>query len=390
MDDNKLIQLIFNQRPVPDQAFDTRIDSRARQLVREEQVMKKKISVLTISVALLLSLALFGAVAELLGLNLFEWFGKDNQRLKELAPKAALQEVSPVSTTEQKLGTATAAITSAYYDGQSLILGYAVENGNALETFDPTPEQLAQMEKDTNPLVMVISNPETEGLIKQWNDAVQAGQPFGFVQHSISVSDHTVNHEGHDLPASSETRQPEGTALYTIREYHSPLPKELQDKDMLQLEISLAKLTVYRYFDGKEAHVMSQFQELAPMKATIWRSDAKIQQYAGEGSYLGHPVKVSVTASAAYAQATLHLEDGVFPALPEHAWYQISLLDENQQELRPQSERGQNTAAMSILFDGTGNLPQRLTLRLQVATGKGIELEDELKEEMTIRLELTQ
>ena len=29
------------------------------------------------------------------------------------------------------------------------------------------------MEKDTNPLVMVISNPETEGLIKQWNDAVK-------------------------------------------------------------------------------------------------------------------------------------------------------------------------------------------------------------------------
>ena len=238
--------------------------------------------------------------------------------------------------------------------------------------------------------MIVSSNPETEVVIKQWNDAVQAGQPIGFLQHSISVSDHTVNHEGHDLPASSETRQPEGTAMYTIREYHSPLPKELQDKDMLQLEISLAKLTVYRYFDGKEARVMSKLQELAPMKATIWRSDAKIQQYAGEGSYLGHPVKVSVTASAAYAQATLHMEGAVFPALPEDARYEISLLDENQQELRPQTNGGQNIATMSILFDGTGNLPQRLTLRLQVATGKGVELEDELKEEMIIRLELTQ
>ena len=142
--------------------------------------MKKKIPVLAICIALLLSLAVLGGVAELLGLNLFEWFGKDNQRLKELAPKAVLQKVSTVTTTDQKLGASTATITSAYYDGQSLILGYSVENGNALEAFEPTPEQMAQMEKDTNPLVMAIINPETEGLIKQWNDAVQTGQSFGF------------------------------------------------------------------------------------------------------------------------------------------------------------------------------------------------------------------
>lgn len=390
MDNNKLIQLIYNQRPVPDQAFDTRIDNRAKQLVREEQVMKKKISVLAISVALLLSLVLFGALAEFLGLNLFEWFGKEDQRLMELAPQAILQEVSPVNTTDQELGTTTAAITSAYYDGQSLMLGYVIENGTALASYEPTPEQLAQMEKDTNPLVIMVRNPEAEDLIKQWNDAVQAGQPFGFVQHSISVSDHTLSHEGHDLPASSESQQPEGTAMYTIREYQNPLPTELQDKDMLQLEIGLARMTMYRYFDGKDAYVMHQSQELTSMKATVWRSDAKIQQYAGEGSYLGHPVKASATVSAAYAQATLHMEGGIFPALPEDAWYEISLLDENQQELRLQTDDGQNTATISILFDGTGKLPHNLEMRLRVASKKGVELEAALKEEMNIRLELTQ
>lgn len=84
------------------------------------------------------------------------------------------------------------------------------------------------------------------------------------------------------------------------------------------------------------------------------------------------------------------MDDGVFPPLPEDARYEISLLDENQQELRPQSEGGQSTATMNALFDSTGNLPHRLTLRLRVATGKRVELEDELKEEMTTRLELTQ
>ena len=90
MDDRQLERLIFTQRPVPGPAFDLRISRQAQRLAGETQVMKKKISVLAIVVATVLSLALCGAVAELLGINLFELFGREDQRLAQLAPKAAL------------------------------------------------------------------------------------------------------------------------------------------------------------------------------------------------------------------------------------------------------------------------------------------------------------
>ena len=117
MDDRQLERLIFTQRPVPGPAFDLRISRQAQRLAGETQVMKKKFSVLAIVVATVLSLALCGAVAELLGINLFELFGREDQRLAQLAPKAALNEVSPITMNDPKLGAGAAGINSAYYDG---------------------------------------------------------------------------------------------------------------------------------------------------------------------------------------------------------------------------------------------------------------------------------
>ena len=138
VDDNKLIQLIFNQRPVPDQAFDTRIDSRARQLVREEQVMKRRFLCSPSPWPCSCPWPCLGRWQNSLASTSLN--GSAGQSAPEGTGSQSCPAGSlPVSTTEQKLGTAAAAITSAYYDGQSLILGYAVENGNALETFDPHP-----------------------------------------------------------------------------------------------------------------------------------------------------------------------------------------------------------------------------------------------------------
>ncbi|NLZ88458.1 MAG: hypothetical protein GX916_03045, partial [Clostridiales bacterium] len=66
MDEKRLAQLIRDQRPEPDEAFDLHIAHQVQRLIREEQPMKKKMSVLTIVVAVMLSLALLGAAAELM------------------------------------------------------------------------------------------------------------------------------------------------------------------------------------------------------------------------------------------------------------------------------------------------------------------------------------
>jgi len=143
--EENLAKLIFEQRPIPAKAFDDRITRQANRLVREIQPMKKKMSVLAICVIIIISLALCGAVAEMLGLNLFELFGQRNDRLKELAPNAALNETAPVSATSDELGEAIAGINSTYYDGQSLLVTYSIQNGSRVERFVPGEEMLAKM-----------------------------------------------------------------------------------------------------------------------------------------------------------------------------------------------------------------------------------------------------
>ena len=145
MDEKKLAQLIFQQRPVPAQSFDDRISRQVDRLAREIQPMKKKTSALAICVIIIISLALCGAVAEMLGLNLFEIFGQTDDRLRDLAPKAVINEVAPVTATSPELGEAVAGINSAYYDGQSLLVAYSIQNGNRAEKFVPSAEMLAKM-----------------------------------------------------------------------------------------------------------------------------------------------------------------------------------------------------------------------------------------------------
>ncbi|HPY43381.1 MAG TPA: hypothetical protein PLO90_03345 [Clostridia bacterium] len=390
MDDRQLERLIFTQRPVPGPAFDLRISRQAQRLAGETQVMKKKISVLAIVVATVLSLALCGAVAELLGINLFELFGREDQRLAQLAPKAALNEVSPITMNDPKLGAGAAGINSAYYDGQSLVVAYAIRNGRYLEEFTPTQEQLAGMEQNNNPLAMALTNPETDDLIRQWNEATAAGKPFGFAEYTISPSDHTRTPEGLDLPPDSTSQLPgEDGQVFTVREYVSPLPEEARDLDVLHIEIGLFQTTHYHYFDGQQAYSRFERVDLEPMKATVWRTDAHIRRFEGQGSFAGVPFTVTVTASAAAAQVSLKAGDGVFPALPEDAWYAVHLRDGKLAEFRSLDGTSGGKDTLVFNFHGTGQAPDKLELQLRVDAEDGAELERPLKEPVFVTLTKT-
>ena len=99
--------------------------------------MKKKISFALILAMILLILLAVAAVAEVLGINVFEVFGKTDSRYAELAPYTTLDNMPEVSVTSVELGNTTAGINSAYYDGMSLIVGYAIRNGSCMEEFIP-------------------------------------------------------------------------------------------------------------------------------------------------------------------------------------------------------------------------------------------------------------
>ena len=123
-----------------------------------EPVMKKKISFAFILAMILLFLLAAAAIAEVLGINVFEVFGKTNVRYAELAPYTTVENTPEVSMNSVELGQTSAAINSAYYDGTSLIVGYAIRNGSYMEECIPDETLAAEMTQMDNNLVWEADN----------------------------------------------------------------------------------------------------------------------------------------------------------------------------------------------------------------------------------------
>lgn len=388
MDEKELARLIYEQRPVPAQAFDDRITRQVNRLVRETQPMKKKMSVLALCAIIIISLALCGAVAEVLGINVFELFGQNDNRFKELAPKAVLNEEAPVTVTSSDLGEAVAGINSVYYDGQSLLVAYSIQNGRRAERFVPSKEMLLKMSLLDPRLGMMAESEEESLLMEEWIAAKESKTAMGIVRYSISPSDHTITDDGIDLPPSTENQmEGEENTVHYIREYENPLPDGARNLEYLDIRLRLYQSATYLYFDGKNTYTYSETMEFTPLQATVWREDAEMRRFRGEGKYNGHPVSVEASVSAAAARVTITMDNGIFPALAEDTWYDLVLIDEFGTEYRTREGMGGNVNQMSVSFDGTGKLPGRLKLFILVGNEGEWDRENAIANAMPIELE---
>lgn len=388
MDEKELARLIYEQRPVPAQAFDDNITKQVNRLCREIQPMKKKMSVLALCAIIIISLALCGAVAEVLGINVFELFGQNDNRFKELAPKAVLNEEAPVTVTSPDLGEAVAGINSVYYDGQSLLVAYSIQNGRRAERFVPSEEMLLKMSLLDPRLGMMAESEEESLLMEEWIAAKESKTAMGIVRYSISPSDHTITDDGIDLPPSTENQmEGEENTVHYIREYENPLPDGARNLEYLDIRLRLYQSATYLYFDGKNTYTYSETMEFTPLQATVWRKDAEMRRFRGEGKYNGHPVSVEASVSAAAARVTITMDNGIFPALAEDTWYDLVLIDEFGTEYRTREGMGGNVKQMSISFDGTGKLPGRLKLFILVGNEGEWDRENAIANAMPIELE---
>ena len=388
MDEKELARLIFEQRPVPAQAFDDNITKQVNRLCREIQPMKKKMSVLALCAIIIISLALCGAVAEVLGINVFELFGQNDHRFKELAPKAVLNEEAPVTVTSPDLGEAVAGINSVYYDGQSLLVAYSIQNGRRVERFVPSEEMLLKMSLLDPRLGMMAESEEESLLMEEWIAAKESKTAMGIVRYSISPSDHTITDDGIDLPPSTENQmEGEENTVHYIREYENPLPDGARNLEYLDIRLRLYQSATYLYFDGKNTYTYSETMEFTPLQATVWRKDAEMRRFRGEGKYNGHPVSVEASVSVAAARVTITMDNGIFPALAEDTWYDLVLIDEFGTEYRTREGMGGNVNQMSVSFDGTGKLPGRLKLFILVGNEGEWDRENAIANAMPIELE---
>ena len=342
---------------------------RIRQRVQQEEVVvRKKIRVSAVlAIVALLALA---SVALAASLNLFEFFGQEDARLKQIAPEATLVTESPQTVNSTELGTAVASINSAYYDGQSLFVAYSIKNGTRTERFVPTEDQLARMIKLDSGIALALSEmSEDEVLImSEFETAQENGTPYGIVQYSVYPSDQTETDDGIDLPPSRENQEstPEGDQ-YTLREYEWPLPEAAQDRDSLNIRIGLYQSAYYQYFDGKDLYELpSERQDAGAMVATVSRHSAPTRHYEGEGLYNGVNVRVEVDASAVHATITVIAEADVFTPLNEDSWYMLDVQDAQGNSLDSTQDGDVDLRTLRVPLIGTGTLPDSLSVSISV------------------------
>ena len=329
-----------------------------------EPEMKKKISFAFVLAMVLLVLLAAAAIAEVLGINVFEVFGKTDSRYAELAPYTLLENTPEVSVNSAEQGETTAAINSAYYDGMSLIVGYAIRNGSHMESFLPDEAMVSEMTPIDSNLAWMAENDEQSELIAAFEQARSEGRKAGLVKYSVWPSDHTETDDGTDIPPrTEEPRDGEDGFVYTMREYEAPLAEELRNLDEITVNIRLYRGADYLYFDGVNTWTYQDTQPAGAMRAVVRNTGAQGTVFNGAGTYRGLDLAVSASASASCAELKVSLS-APLPQLPEDSWYSFRLSDENGVFLRENEDGEQGVTEFTVTYEGTGRVPEKLVLRI--------------------------
>lgn len=359
---------------MPDEGFTNAVDAALRQVKEGEArpVMKRKMT-LTVLAAVLAVIALTGA-ALAVGLNLFDHFGRNDRRLQVVAPEAALMVNDAVEVTTDALGVSRARIDSAYYDGQSLIVAYTLDNYQRYEDFEPTGAELAEMTENRDYLLEAFGIEGDPAATEALRDAIDRKQPYGVVEYMIGLGDRCTTGGGVRLPLRAVAMEDgEEGLLYCIQEFETPLPESARDLDSLNLTLPVELSTSWYWFDGETCYEKHDEQPLAALTAAVSRSGAETRSYKWEGEINGAKVSARAEASPVHIKLYIDAEAGAFPdpatiwpeaAKADETWYSFVLTDSRDMEYRFSGGiEGEGT--LEAEYDGLGYLPDDLTLTVR-------------------------
>ena len=343
----------------------------------EEPVMKRKFTASAVF-AIALAIMLMGtAIAA--GINLFAYFGKDDVRLSEIAPQAELTETAAREVHTEVLGETDIAIDSAYYDGQSLLVGYTIKNEQWVERFEPSAEHLAAMEKMET--VVLPLNDGRDPILTAFYQAVERGEPSGFVDYAVYISDTWETADGIELPPSwgHEDVAEDGRRCMLL-EFENPLPEAAQNCDSLNIRAEVWRSVNYTWFDGQNYYNLIEREQDGTITASVNRTEVQTVRYAGEGSYNGIPVHLSAEGSLVSASLTITADGDAFPRFEDNdIWYDVYMLDENGRSLFC-TELQHLPNVLQTRHMGTGRLPEQLSVYILVCREGEGEIEEMMED----------
>ena len=332
----------------------------------EEPIMRKKLTTSAVF-AVVLVLVLVGT-AFAVGINLFDYFGNNHVRFKEIAPQTELahEDVTEIRTDE--LGLTKVSFNSAYYDGQSLLISYAIENGAHTVSFEPSAEQLSTMQKiEKGGMYWRGSNGQMSWIPEGFEQAVEEGISYGTAKYSIYAHD---TFEANDVPLSTnmglETDAPDGA--YRLIEFENPLPEEVQNLESIEIRMGIAMNAAYIWYDGDQFYLSSEQRDVGELRTIAYRAEAQMEEYTGEGNYNDIPVHLRAEVSAVHATLTISADGEAFPKFAnDDTWYEILLVTDQGEQLNIKGFDCE-TDEFNIRYEGIGKLPSELTAYILVCS----------------------
>lgn len=362
----------------------TRIRDAVSQERKEFKPMKRTVSKSLALAAAAVLLIAAAAIAE--RFNLFSLFGARDGRYGVVAPYAALDLSEPVLAEHPELGSASASIDSAYFDGLSLNLAYRISHGRNVAEYAPSEWELALMRKGSADALITdfFSNEPGSEILRAWNQALESGTPYGYRKTTLYASDHTITDDGIDLyPETASPAYNESGEFCEMREFECPLPDDIRIRQELTVNIGVCQETSFFWFDGTDCYWRVERAEVGAMTAVIPRNGDSLP-FSGAGTVSGVSCVVHAEVSPMVSVITFESASPLsafLGGIPEETdeldfWAEAAAVDENGNQYRPYTFVPlDDRTGFTLSLKGTGTLPEELTFYVYAAW-EGMETPD--------------
>ncbi|MDO4865487.1 MAG: hypothetical protein Q4C10_02945 [Clostridia bacterium] len=362
----------------PDAGFNDAVDAALRRVRAGENGGGARRGLrygLAIAVA---ALALTGvALAVAARLNLFEAFSGFDHRFAAIPDGNGLPQEASICFRTPEVGETWMRVSDAYYDGQSVIVGYTLENGLRCESFAPSGEALAGMERLEKDMPLSLQN-MLVGESQQWEEALYAakarGEAFGFTEHVVLLS----RFELEDGTAVGQNRgegivNPRGEAYY-LEEMMEPLPEQAQDRDELVFRLCLQLQTSHFYTENGIVYQDNEARELGALEVKVRRIAGVTARYAGTGEFGGAAIEAQARVSLVSASLEVAAPEDAFDAVQGKSLF-VVLADGETGECFLNGSGIVRDGAIAYDYSGIGHVPERLALYLVTDAGNMWEAE---------------
>lgn len=365
----------------PDAGFNGAVDTALRR-VRAGEVRRAACRGMRYGLAIAAAvLALTGvALAVAARLNLFETFGHFDKRLARIAGESGLVEEAEVCLRTPELGNTWVRVGDAYYDGQSVMVGYTLENNAGCAPFAPSDEVLAGMERlgEGMPLSLQEMMPgESQRWEKALFEAQARGEAFGFVEQVVMLSHFELEDGTAVMQDRGEGLVNSRGEVYWLDEMMEPLPEQVQDQDEIVFRLCMQLQTSHFYTENGIVYQDNETRELDGLEVKVLRTAGTTARYAGTGEFGGAAFEAEARVSLVTASLEITAVEDAFAADKGKRLFAV-LADGETGECFSSGSGIVWDNTISYDYSGIGHVPERLALYLVTDAGDMWEAEQSI------------